>query len=103
MAFDGSEGEIVTLSEASGWTRNYRNNAGTGAVLGQFYGKEKLMEILNQSGCVGIRIYKALDDNGTPIHVLVGADADANDMTEIILERGVKCPPMCGASNDLNS
>lgn len=97
MAFNGEEGQIITLTQASAWTANYRNSANPDSVHAQFYGKNKLKTILNQTGCVGIRIYKGIDDNGAPVLILVGTDANENDMTSgYILERGIGCPPYCG-------
>jgi hypothetical protein len=55
MAFNGDEGSVVTLVEASGWTANYRKTIPAGEIIGQFVGKNQLMKILNQKGCMGIR------------------------------------------------
>ena len=96
MAFTGNEGEMVPLDQAAEWTANYRNSDHFDGVNAMFYGKNKLMSLLNQRGCVGIRIYKAIDEKGNPIMVLVGADSNQNDMTgQYILERGFGCPPYC--------
>ncbi len=104
MAFNGNEGSIVTLREAATWTADYRKTISTGDVLAQFYGRNKIQEILDQEGCMGIRIYHGLDDNGKRILILVGADRDENDMVNgIIVEIGPKCPPICSQMNDLNS
>ncbi len=98
MAFNGDEGQQISLSDASSWTANYRNSSGDDGVHAQFYGKNKLKNIVNQTGCVGIRIYKGIDSQGVPVLILVGTDADENDMTSgYILERGVPCPPYCGS------
>lgn len=104
MAFDGTEGAQVTLAEGSGWTKNYRNGTKYNGKNGQFFGKDILNAILQQSGCMGIRIYYGEETNGTPNLVIVGADADENDMTTgVIGERCVPCPSRCGVSNPLNS
>lgn len=104
MAFNGTEGEIVTLSEAAEWTANYRETIPAGGIKGHFFGKDLLNEILDQSECMGIRIYYGMEDDGTKNLVLVGAKADEDDMEDgVILERSVKCPPNCGQSNQLNS
>jgi hypothetical protein len=104
MAFNGTEGKIVTLSEASEWTENYRDTIPEGGIKGHFFGKDLLDEILKQPGCMGIRIYYGMEDDGTKNLVLVGADANEEDMEDgVILERSVKCPPNCGGSSQLNS
>lgn len=99
MSFNGSEGEQVSLSDASSWTENYRNSS-TGSINAHFFGKDHFTAILSQKGCVGIRIYYALDENGNQCLVMVGVDADENDLCNgYIAERGTICPPYCGSGN----
>ena len=60
--------------------------------------------ILRQPGCMGIRSYPGLSDAGEPTLVLVGVDADGNDMIEGALAQfGGVCPPSCSEQNDLNT
>ncbi len=102
MAFNGNEGAYITLSQGSAWTSTYRS-ANPTAVKAHFYGKTKLMEMLNQSGCVGIRMYRAIDDTGAAQLVLVGVTAAGTDMTSgLILDRSVLCPPYCDSGSGLN-
>lgn|SRR5574343_611029 len=97
MSFNGNEGTFITLEEATQWTANFRNSGNYDGIKAQFYGKNKLLEILNQPGCVGIRIYRALDERNNPVLVLVGANSAENDLfTGNILEKGCSCPPFCG-------
>ncbi|MFM6946209.1 MAG: hypothetical protein ACKOWW_03650 [Flavobacteriales bacterium] len=104
MSFNGNEGEFVTLNDASRWTANYRSTIQPGDVIAEFQGKEKLLELLNQEGCVGIRFYYAINDEGQKVLVLVGADSNENDMENgLILDKGDKCPPFCSRKNILNS
>lgn len=104
MAFNGDEGAVVTLVDASRWTANYRKTIPVGDVLGHFVGKNQLLKILNQKGCMGVRFYYGIDDDGQKNLVGVGAASDENDMTQgIITEKYLRCPPMCSAKNSLNS
>lgn len=104
MSFNGSEGSVVTLQEASAWTANFRATAQPGDILGHFFGKDVLQRILQQDGCMGIRMYYGKESDGVNNLVLVGADASENDMTSgVIAERSVCCPPRCGKANSLNS
>ncbi|MDO9184628.1 MAG: hypothetical protein Q7W13_01355 [Bacteroidia bacterium] len=103
MSFTGKENHAITLTEAAEWTRTYRD-ANPGATKGHFYGKDAIQAIINQTGCVGIRIYYAIDNNGAKQLIIVGANTSENDLyTGILAERGIACPPRCGANNPLNS
>ena len=104
MSFNGNEGTIVTLKEASSWTAEFRKTITPGDTIAQFYGRNKIEQILAQEGCMGIRIYHGIDENGNRILILVGADRNENDMeTGIIVEYGPMCPPKCSIPNALNS
>lgn len=104
MAFNGDEGSVVTLAEASGWTANYRKTIPAGEIIAQFVGKNQLMKILNQKGCMGVRVYYGIGDDGKKNLIFVGATADENDMVDgIIVEKVIACPPRCPQKNSLNS
>ncbi len=103
MAFNGTEGEFISIDEAGQMTAAWRNG-GNGDIKGVFFGKEKLEALLNQDGAVGIRMYFAENTKEEVALVLVGVEADQNDIvTGQILDRGTYCPDVCGASNPLNS
>jgi len=104
MSFDGNEGKVVSLEEAAIWTANYRNSIQPGETIAHFIGKNKLLELLEQENCVGVRIYYGLDEIGEKNLVFVGTDEDENDLVDgVILEFAVKCPPKCSEKNDLNT
>jgi hypothetical protein len=104
MAFNGDEGSVVTLADASRWTANYRKSVPTEEIIAHFFGKNQLMKILNQKGCMGIRFYYGIGDDGIKNIVAVGATSDQNDMVDgIILEYALRCKPNCSSRNSLNS
>ena len=104
MAFNGKEGEEISLETASSWTENYRNQMVSGDLKGHFFGKDHFNAILEQTDCVGIRIYNGMDDNGKPVLILVGAKVNEDDLVDgIIVDRAISCPDKCGRVNDLNS
>lgn len=104
MSFNGNEGEFITLKEGAEMTKRYRNTIQTGEVIGVFMGQEKIKQILAQNECVGIRFYFGIDDKGAQNLVLVGADADENDLSDgLIADQLKKCPPNCSSLNPLNS
>jgi hypothetical protein len=103
MAFNGKEGTVVSLNDAAGWTAAYRATITPGDRIAHFFGKDKINDILNQTGCMGIRIYHGLDANGEKVLVLVGADANEDDMEHgVIVEKSTPCPPRCSKKNALN-
>jgi hypothetical protein len=104
MAFNGDEGSVVTLTEASGWTANYRRTIASGEIIAQFVGRKKLLEILDQEDCMGIRFYYGIGDDGKKNLIAVGATSDENDMVDgVLIDRVIPCPPKCSTKNALNS
>ncbi|MES2285301.1 MAG: hypothetical protein V4547_06390 [Bacteroidota bacterium] len=103
MSFTGKENHSITLAEAAEWTRNYRD-ANPGATKGHFYGEDAILAIINQTGCVGIRIYYAIDNSGVKQLIIAGANTSENDLyTGLLAERGIACPTHCGVNNPLNT
>lgn len=103
MPFTGDENHQISIHDASELTANYRNNH-PNAIKALFYGKTSIQSILNQVNCVGIRIYYAQDQANEPTMVIVGTDANGNDIVNgILAEFGIKCPSNCGNPNPLNS
>lgn len=99
MAFDGNEGKPISLEQAISWTSSFQKKMSLGQLNSQFYGKNAIMSILKQEGCVGIRFYHGINDSGENVIILVGADANENDMTSgLIYQDGTKCPPRCSKS-----
>jgi hypothetical protein len=78
MSFNGTEGEFITLEEGADLTAAWRNG-GHGPMKGYFYGKEKLQELIDGES-EGIRIYFGQTVKGDPTLVLVGVDANENDI-----------------------
>ncbi|MBC5992669.1 hypothetical protein [Pontibacter cellulosilyticus] len=104
--FNGSEGASIDRAEAAKWTANYRSRANTetngASVKAHFYGREILQKLLDQPGCMGIRMYYARDGKGQKQLVLVGADAEGNDMEDLVVDSSKVCPPDCSTGGDLN-
>ena len=102
--FTGSEGSPIDRAEAAQWTANYRNaNAGFDdtSTKAHFYGREVLQQLLDQPGCMGIRMYYALDGEGQKQLILVGADAEGNDIEDLIVDGSHICPPDCSTKGEL--
>lgn len=103
MSFTGNEPHEITLAEAAALTANHRTNH-PNEILGLFFGKTAILEILNQENCVGIRAYYGEDNQGANKLVIVGVDANKNDLINgKIADYGIPCPQRCSNSNSLNS
>ena len=102
----GHENHKVTLQYGASLTKNFRKmtDASTSTILGEYFGKDALVEALNQEHCVGLRIYYGKKDDGTPALVLVGVDGSGSDMTQgLVLEDGLPCPPFCWEDGALSA
>jgi hypothetical protein len=103
MSFTGNEDHLMPVEDAAELTANYRN-AHPGEIMGGFFGRDAIQSILSQPGCVGIRYYYGSQIDGTPVLVMVGADANMNDLwTGTIIEMSMPCPNFCSTTNPLNS
>lgn len=101
MSFTGEEAEEFSLTTAAEWTANYRS-ANPDGRNAHFFGKVILERILAQTGCVGIRVYYALDSDGKQQMIMVGADANENDLHNgIVAEVSRPCPPYCPSGSPL--
>jgi hypothetical protein len=84
-------------------TATFRKNYPS-ETTGVIYSDNVFTDILSQSGCVGIRIYNGMDDNGNLTNVLVGVDDNGDDLVEgKIYEYGNRCLPICAENNPLNT
>ena len=104
MPFDGSEGSAIELDVAAQWTKNYRDQ-NPDQTLGHFFGRDILEQILGQAGCQGIRLYYALDQQGTRQLLAVGADSAEDDQLDdacIVADNSKGSPPNMGVLNPLN-
>ncbi len=80
-------------------------------VLAYFMGRNQIEAILAQPGVVGIRMFNAINELGIKQLVLVGVNADGNNILHystvgdngelvrkkgIVADRAKMCPPYCG-------
>jgi hypothetical protein len=104
MAYTADQNHDIPLATAAEWTKNYRTSCPAGSTIAHYFGKDAIQAIMNQTNCVGIRIYYALDDNGAQQLIIVGVDSSGNDLYNgLLAERSTTCPTMCSAANPLNS
>jgi len=104
MNYTGNEDHSISLTEASELTANYRNAQTGDYIKAEFYGKNAILDLLNQETCIGMRIYYGLNSEGVQKLVLVGVDTSGDDLVNgVILDKGVPCPIACSSTNTLNS
>jgi predicted Fe-Mo cluster-binding NifX family protein len=80
-------------------------------VVAHFLGRNQIEQILAQPGCIGIRMFQALNEMGIKQMVLVGVNKDGSNILNIeeinqqgqlttkagkIVSEGKPCPPYCG-------
>jgi len=93
----------ISLTDAAALTKSYRAAKVSEEKAGSIH-RDQVLELLNQKGCVGLRVYYGRNPDGSPALVLTGIDAADNDLTaSTILEKLWPCPPYCGSANPLNS
>lgn len=114
---------FITLAKAIDLTTQYRNKneellkplyqQKQILPLSETFNREAIEKLLSQPGCEGIRCYYGMDEDNRLHLVLVGANAQNQDMlpsggvniqTEnAILENSARCPTDCPELSVLNS
>ncbi len=97
--FTGKEDHVISLEQARVLVQRWRErgSALAGDPGSEFFGRDVIEKILGQPGCVGLRIHHGRNAKGQHTMLLVGADADGNELLDgTIAEQGMPCPPFCG-------
>lgn len=96
MNVNPDTGEYITLDEAQQYVKAYRQLHPEG-IIWFTVGSNRAQAILEQKGCIGIRIYHGYDEREQHYNlVLIGVDEDGEDMREgVIVEKLDVCPPYC--------
>lgn len=96
ILYTGKENHLISLERAKQLTEAFQITAKPGDMMAAFLGRDIFQKILNQQECVGIRIYNAISEKGTPTFVIVGVDGNGNDMVGgPVGEEVLACPPWC--------
>jgi hypothetical protein len=108
-SFNGSEGKPIPLADARKWSEAYQEK-NPGSTKAHFFGRDIIEKILSEDGCMGVRIYYAIDDSGSKQLLLVGADAEGNNLLpaesgplgegNIIADFSFPCPAFCPPGKD---
>jgi hypothetical protein len=93
----------ISREQAKAYLGAWQRGRAQGAVLGGYLDRDVLDKILAQPGCVGVRYYNARHPEGRDTIVLVGVDAQEQDLWDgTIAEELLPCPPHC-APNSLTA
>jgi hypothetical protein len=76
-------GEEISHEMGADFINAYKN-ANPGATLGYTVGRNIIDRIFAQPGCVGLRIYNAINELGQTTLVYVGVDAQGKDIKKTI-------------------
>lgn len=110
-----AKGEKISKSKARKWVNNYKakHSKDKNYLSSMLFDKKIVMDMLNEDKCEGLRVYNAMDDEGKLHFVLVGTDANGNnilpagdeygartiqesaDGEPILVNDGRSCPPNC--------
>lgn len=92
---NANTGAVISLNTAAQWTANYRS-ANPNQVKAHGFGMNIINQVLDQEGCIGIRIYYAISDSGEKTLVVVGIDGAGNDMENgVLADFSAPCPASC--------
>lgn len=97
---------LSNIKYASNLTKNFHGQypVSLNFIKGKYFGKTALQSLLNQTNCVGARMYYGLKADQTQCLVFVGVDSNGNDLVNgEIMENGILSPTNCSNSNSLNS
>lgn len=95
MDLNENTGAIISLKEAqtliSAFRKKYPNE-----IHSLFAGSTIIKRILDQEGCIGIRIYNGYNEKEQRLNsVLIGVDEQGEDIRAIIADDMRPCPSTC--------
>lgn len=95
----------ISLSKAQSWARTWRSNP-ENTVKAHLIPQIDVTELLAEENVVDIRAYIGVDENGENKLMLVGVDADGNDLIDeeagqYIYDFTLPCPNTCDVNSPL--
>lgn len=105
MTLNEKTGEIISLEQAKLLIKAFGEKF-KGEVTSSFIGGNNISTILNQDGCIGLRIYNGYNTEKEKMSlVIVGVGQDENDFLNegFIYDNLATCPDYCpkkGLSNE---
>lgn len=101
MPIDPAFDHTVSRDEATQLVIAHQSLALPGDLLSTTFNRRAFEQLLGQAGCVGLRVYQARHGDGSPTLVVVGVDAEGEDLAQaeaVFVQNGTNCPPFCTPS-----
>jgi hypothetical protein len=93
----------MSAIEAAQLTQAFRDASPPGATNAGYFDRAVLDQMLGEPGVAGVRVYHGLNTDGATALVVVGVDAQGNDLVEgTIAEKHRPCPPFCDSTSVLS-
>ncbi len=80
--FTGRENHSITILEAIDFIKNYRAYPNLGRNTSCFFDRHAIETLIEQPGAVGLRYYCGLTDDNRKVLVLVGTNAERQDLID---------------------
>ncbi|GLH72619.1 hypothetical protein GETHLI_11210 [Geothrix limicola] len=96
--FDIRRDHRIDRNEAVDLVHRYQAAMPAGSHLATAFNASAFRTLLSQPGCEGIRIYRALHEDGSPTLAMVGVDVQGLDIKHeesAFMQGGQNCPPVC--------
>jgi hypothetical protein len=102
MSVDATTGTFISLTKAESMVATWVALQSSQSMMidstnpkALAFGKEKIQQIIDQPGCIGLRIYNGVE-SGSKNMIFVGVDITGNDLVNgLILDYGRPCPNEC--------
>lgn len=100
---------MISIADAARMIAAFRSRS-PGAIRGWLFDRRAVDALLAQPNCAGLRVYRAIKDDGTENVILVGTDelgtdlgTESTDGAGLVAEVSWPCPPVCGATSALSA
>jgi hypothetical protein len=114
LSYSPNTGEFISRAAAKDGIDEYKASDAFDAndeLKAHFFGKNKIDEVMAQSGCIGIRIWYGIgpndEDEMAPQLYIVGVDVNGNDILptgqEKVLDASMPCPKYCPTGSSLEN
>lgn len=95
----------ITLETAQAWAKKWRDTPGA-TVKAHLIPQIDITQLMNEKDVVDVRAYIGIDENGENKLMLVGVDAEGNDLIDDANEQYIydftkPCPTTCNVTSPL--